>query len=77
MGPSRVLVTFDVDGTLVTSKGPYANLLHKRAFNHAFKSVCGIDGDIDVIKHHGSTDPKVLVHTLMHYGVEEQTALQV
>lgn len=46
----RVLITFDVDGTLVKSVGEAANRLHKRAFSHAFKEVFGIDGHIDVIQ---------------------------
>lgn len=46
----RVLVTFDVDGTLVKAVGASSNRLHKRAFSHAFKEVFGVDGHIDVIQ---------------------------
>lgn len=46
----RVLVTFDVDGTLMQSTGPQANLLHKKAFSHAFLQVFGVEGTIDAIK---------------------------
>ncbi|KAL2610042.1 hypothetical protein R1flu_028615 [Riccia fluitans] len=65
----RVLITFDVDGTLIQSLGLNANLLHKKAFSHAIEEVFGIVGTIDAIKHHGSTDPMVLVNTLEHYGI--------
>lgn len=34
--------------------------------------VCGIVTDIDVIKHHGSTDPLILVSVLMHHGVPKE-----
>ncbi|CAM6095374.1 unnamed protein product [Calypogeia fissa] len=70
----RMLITFDVDGTLMQSTGENANLLHKKAFSYAFKEVFGIDGNIDVIKHHGSTDPLVLINTLEFYEIPTQTA---
>jgi hypothetical protein len=46
----RVLITFDVDGTLMQSKGPRSNSLHRRAFSAAFLQVFGVEGSIDVIK---------------------------
>ncbi|KAG6549402.1 hypothetical protein Mapa_009121 [Marchantia paleacea] len=70
----RVLITFDVDGTLMQSLGENANLLHKRAFSYAFEEVFGIVGTIDAIKHHGSTDPLVLINTLEYYGISTDTA---
>lgn len=36
-----VLVTFDVDGTLIKSVGADANKFHKDAFSYAFKEVYG------------------------------------
>ncbi|XP_043704575.1 uncharacterized protein LOC122654515 [Telopea speciosissima] len=70
----RVLVTFDVDGTLIRSTGPSSNRLHRRAFSHAFLHVFGIEGTIDVIEHHGQTDPAVIMNTLVHYGVPSDVA---
>ncbi|XP_024519524.1 uncharacterized protein LOC112342237 [Selaginella moellendorffii] len=71
----KILVTFDVDGTLMRSVGPLANRLHKRAFSHAMEEIFGVrDATIDVVKHHGSTDPIILVSTLEHYGVPRQEA---
>ncbi len=46
----RVLITFDVDGTLMQSTGPRSNSLHRRAFSAAFLQVFGVEGSIDVIK---------------------------
>ncbi|CAI5473110.1 unnamed protein product [Closterium sp. Yama58-4] len=65
----RVLITFDVDGTLIHSVGSESNKLHKRAFAHAMKKVFGIHGTIDAIQHHGSTDQAVLINTLEFYGI--------
>ena len=37
--PVNILVTFDVDGTLIESEGDDANRMHKEAFSHGFKEV--------------------------------------
>jgi phosphoglycolate phosphatase len=55
----------DVDGTLIESVGKESNALHKEAFQAAFKDVFGIDTHIDVVKHHGATDPLVLLKVLV------------
>uniref|UniRef100_A0A7C8Z7L3 Phosphoglycolate phosphatase n=1 Tax=Opuntia streptacantha TaxID=393608 RepID=A0A7C8Z7L3_OPUST len=72
----RVLVTFDIDGTLIRGAGPNSNQLHRQAFSYSFNQVFGIDGTIDVIQHHGSTDPAVLVNTLVHYGIPSAVAVE-
>ncbi|RWR83761.1 hypothetical protein CKAN_01252900 [Cinnamomum micranthum f. kanehirae] len=72
----RILVTYDIDGTLIQSLGTASNRLHRRAFSHAFLEVFGIDGTIDAIQHHGSTDPAVIVNTLVHYGIPSEVALE-
>ncbi|GAQ88295.1 haloacid dehalogenase-like hydrolase (HAD) superfamily protein [Klebsormidium nitens] len=69
---SRVLVTFDIDGTLVEAIGTEANKMHKGAFSHALKELYGVDGTIDAVKHHGSTDKSVIKKTALHYGVSEE-----
>lgn len=66
-----MLLHADVDGTLVTSVGENANKLHRRAFEHAFQSVYGITTTIDVVAHHGSTDPLILLAVLEHHGIEK------
>ncbi|KIZ02313.1 hypothetical protein MNEG_5646 [Monoraphidium neglectum] len=50
-----------VDGTLIRSCGEDANRLHKEAFSAGFKHVFGVDTTIDVVKHHGGTDPLIAV----------------
>ena len=44
-------------------------MLHKLAFAEGMRQVFGVDTNIDVIKHHGSTDPLILVSVLAHHGV--------
>ena len=34
--------------------------------------VYDLDTNIDVIKHHGSTDPLILVGILMHHGIAKE-----
>lgn len=46
------VITFDVDGTLITSEGQNANRLHKLAFAHAWRTVFNFSGDIDEVQHH-------------------------
>ena len=65
------MLTFDVDGTLIRAVGDSANKLHKDAFAHAMRVVFDLDTNIDVIKHHGSTDQLVLADVLRHHGVDE------
>eukprot|EP01012_Entosiphon_sulcatum_P006449 TRINITY_DN13041_c0_g1_i1.p1 TRINITY_DN13041_c0_g1~~TRINITY_DN13041_c0_g1_i1.p1 ORF type:complete len:249 (-),score=43.43 TRINITY_DN13041_c0_g1_i1:51-797(-) len=64
-----IVITFDVDGTLVRSTGPDANRVHKDAFIHAFQEVFGIRTSLDVISHHGSTDPLILLALADHHGI--------
>ncbi|KAF8056466.1 hypothetical protein HT031_006323 [Scenedesmus sp. PABB004] len=68
------LVSFDVDGTLIHSVGPDANRLHKEAFSAAFLEVFGLDTNIDVIPHHGGTDPLIALAVLQHCGVPRAEA---
>jgi hypothetical protein len=56
------------------STGPRSNSLHRRAFSAAFLQVFGVEGSIDVIKHHGSTDPLIILNTLEYYGIPQETA---
>lgn len=50
-----------MDGTLIESEGLQANWLHKEAFKAAWKTVFGLDTHLDVVKHHGGTDPLLLL----------------
>lgn len=75
MSKPKTLISFDVDGTLIHSVGPTANKLHKEAFAAAFRQLFDIDTTIDVVPHHGSTDPLILVSVLKHHGVSEEQAM--
>lgn len=55
----------DVDGTLIRSIGDDSNQLHKDAFKQAFVDVFQLDTHIDKLKHHGGTDPLILMKVLM------------
>jgi hypothetical protein len=46
---SQVLLTFDVDGTLLTG-----NHLHHQAFAHAFRTVFSVEASISEVPHHGT-----------------------
>uniref|UniRef100_A0A803M6W5 Uncharacterized protein n=1 Tax=Chenopodium quinoa TaxID=63459 RepID=A0A803M6W5_CHEQI len=67
----KILVTFDIDGTLIQSDGTNSNHFYQ-AFSYAILQVFGIHGTIDVIQPHGSTDPAILVNTLVHYGISSE-----
>lgn len=45
----RILVTFDIDGTMIQSTGANSNHFYL-AFSHAFLQVFGIHGTIDIIQ---------------------------
>mgnify|MGYP001806859722 CR=1 FL=1 len=70
--------TSDVDGTLIHSIGKEANKLHKECFTAGFKEVFGLDTNIDVVEHHGSTDPLIVLKVLEHHGIpKEQVGCQL
>jgi hypothetical protein len=62
----------DVDGTLIHSIGKEANRLHKECFTAGFKEVFGLDTNIDVVEHHGSTDPLIVLKVLEHHGIPKE-----
>ena len=73
--PPITLVSFDVDGTLIESVGDHANKLHKQAFIHGFSEAFGLDTNIDVVKHHGSTDPLIIIKVCEHHGISKEDAM--
>eukprot|EP00798_Chlamydomonas_sp_ICE-L_P001639 gene1639-33030_t len=75
MSDEIVLVSFDVDGTLIESVGEQANKFHKRSFSHGFKTVFDIDTTIDVVQHHGSTDPLIVVKVMEHHGLSREEVM--
>lgn len=75
MATQKTLISFDVDGTLIHSIGQDANKLHKEAFSAAFRNVYGLETNIDVVPHHGSTDPLILVKVLEFHGIPHADAM--
>ena len=61
----------DVDGTLIRTVGDNANKLHKLAFINAWKEVYGLETHLDVIQHHGNTDPLILIRVAEHHGISK------
>lgn len=61
-----------MDGTLIHSVGDQSNKIHKTAFAAAFREVFGIDTHIDIVKHHGSTDPLILIKVLQVNGIDPE-----
>lgn len=71
---SELLITLltmpaDVDGTLIRTVGDNANKLHKLAFMNAWKEVYGLETHLDVIQHHGNTDPLILIRVAQYHGI--------
>ncbi len=59
---------FDIDGTLLNTRDG----VHYFAFRNAVRSLFGIDGAIDGVPVHGSTDPAILRAVLTRAGVSDQ-----
>lgn len=72
----KVLLTFDVDGTLIRSTGQDANRFHKNAFKFGFKKVFNIETSIDCVEHHGSTDKLIIKAVLNYHKVDEERILE-
>jgi len=53
------------------------SLHYPRPPKTGFKEVFGIDTNIDVISHHGGTDPLIAVKVMMHHGIEKQQVADV
>jgi phosphoglycolate phosphatase len=61
------LVLFDVDGTLISTKGA-----GMRAFCRALKHHFGVHVEGEVIRPDGKTDPLILKELLEHYNLAER-----
>ena len=48
--------------------------MHRGAFAHAFRAVCGFDASIDEVPHHGMTDPLILLKVQLHRGLPHHVA---
>jgi phosphoglycolate phosphatase-like HAD superfamily hydrolase len=65
------LVLFDVDGTLISTKGA-----GMRAFYRALQGLFGISVENEVIRPDGMTDPLILKALLAHFGMADQWCTQ-
>jgi phosphoglycolate phosphatase len=77
MSASRpnVLVTFDIDGTLLSgtgeAKGSRGGSAHKRSIDRAVREVFGIGGKVDDVPHAGSTDREIVRRVCALGGVAD------
>lgn len=62
--PDVRLVLFDIDGTLISSRG-----VGRRAFAHALRVVYGTEGILDAYDTRGKTDPRIVVDVLGAVGL--------
>ena len=68
----RPLVLFDIDGTLVKSGD---KKLRKR-FDHAFKSIYGVDHEVRWDMHEGAIDRQLFLEEMMFCGIAESVILE-
>lgn len=62
----RYIVTFDIDNTLIQSSTG-----HTEAMIAAIRDIYGVTTSIDIIRHHGMTDPDIINRILEKCGVGE------
>ena len=62
--PDVRLVLFDIDGTLISSRG-----VGRRAFGRALRAVYGTEGALDSYDTRGKTDPRIVVDVLGAVGL--------
>lgn len=69
---ANVLVTFDVDGTILGSqKHKLGTSAHKQAINYAVKEIYGIDVTVDGVEHAGSTDREIVRRMCVKGGLDD------
>lgn len=64
-----MLVTWDIDGTLLGARGPSGNSAHKRAIDDAVRAVYGISVTVNEVPHAGSTDRAIIRDMCLVGGV--------
>jgi phosphoglycolate phosphatase-like HAD superfamily hydrolase len=63
-----LLAFFDIDNTLIQSSSG-----HMEALLLSIAEVYGLDARIDVINHHGMTDPEIITRILEKYEIDKAT----
>lgn len=66
-----MLVTWDIDGTLLGARGQSGNSAHKRAIDDAVNVVYGITTKVNDIPHAGSTDRAIIRDMCLAGGLRE------
>ena len=61
------LVSFDIDNTLIKSSAG-----HMQSLIFAIKDIYGLATSIDVINHHGMTDPEIIIKILGEHGLDDK-----
>jgi phosphoglycolate phosphatase-like HAD superfamily hydrolase len=61
------LVSFDIDNTLIKSSAG-----HMESLIFAIKDIYGLATSIDVINHHGMTDPEIIIKILGKHGLDDK-----
>ena len=61
------LASFDIDNTMVQSSSG-----HVESLISAIKDIYGLTTSIDVINHHGMTDPEIIIRILETYDLDDQ-----
>ncbi|KAJ9454572.1 Phosphoglycolate phosphatase [Diplonema papillatum] len=79
MDSKQLVVTFDIDGTLVvgvtTPSGKKGNHGHKDSLSAGVKAACGVDVHVDDVPHQGRTDREVCALMMELKGVSANEEL--
>ena len=66
---ANVLITWDVDGTLLCARGEGGNGAHKRAIEDAVHRIHNIRVSVNSVPHAGCTDRAIISDMCLHAGV--------
>lgn len=67
-----LLVTWDIDGTLLHARGASGNMAHKRAIEDAVKTVYGVQTRVNDVPHAGATDRAIIRDMCLVHGIERE-----
>lgn len=69
--PIATLITWDIDGTLITSRGRSGNAAHKRALEEAIHAIHGVSIHVNDVPHVGATDRAIIRDMCAAGGVQQ------
>lgn len=70
--PAATLITWDIDGTLLTARGHSGNAAHKRALEKAVSTIHGVSIYVNDVPHVGATDRAIIRDMCAAGGVPQQ-----